>query len=167
VDFVTSQSGEQFGVEARGPEGVAHCGSWVEAGLNCRLALAPGPTHVVISHAMQLTRDLVVPPGRSEVRLSRGAGPLPLVAGAVLAGAGVGSYFFFKHRADTSTTGAKVAAWQYAVSGGGVAAGLGLLLYGILSTDSLVLKPVVESAPLKVGVLPVQGGMAAAAMAQF
>jgi hypothetical protein len=121
----------------------------------------------VISRGMQLTRDLVVPPGRSEVRLARGAGPLPLVAGAVLAGAGVGSYFYFKHRADSSTPVEKVAAWQYAVSGGGVAAGLGLFLYGILSTDSLDLKPLAESAPLRVGVAPVQGGVAAAATARF
>lgn len=167
VDFVTAQTGEQFGVEARGAEGIAHCSSSVEVGLSCRLKLAPGPTHVVISRGMQLTRDLVVPPGRSEVRLARGTGPLPLVAGVVLAGAGVGSYFYFKHRADTSTPVEKLAAWQYAVSGGGVAAGLGLFLYGILSTDSLDLKPLAESAPLRVGVGPVQGGVAAAATALF
>jgi hypothetical protein len=167
VDFVTAQTGEQFGVEARGAEGIAHCNSGVEVGLSCRLALAPGPTHVVISRGMQLTRDLVVPPGRSEVRLARGAGPLPLVAGIVLAGAGVGSYVYFNHHADTSTPGQEVPAWQYAVSGGGVAAGLGLFLYGILSTDSIDLKPLSESAPVRVGVAPVPGGVAAAATALF
>ena len=167
MDFVTAQAGEEFGVEARGAEGIAHCGSWVEVGRSCRLALAPGPAHVVISRGMQLSRDLVVPPGRSEVRLAHGAGPLPLVAGVVLAGAGAASYLYFKHHADISTPVVKVAPWQYAVSGGGVAAGLGLFLYGILSTDSLVLKPLAESAPLRVGVVPLEGGVAAGAMALF
>ncbi len=151
VDFVTAQNGEQFGVEARGAEGIAHCASSVEVGASCRLALAAGPAHVVISRGMQLTRDLVV----------------PLIAGVVLAGGGVGSFFYFKHRADTSTPVQKVSAWQYAVSGGGVAAGLGLILYGILPPDSLVLKPLTESAPLRVGLAPVQGGVAAAATALF
>jgi hypothetical protein len=89
---------------------------------------------------MDLTRDITVPAGRSEVRLSRGAGPLPLVAGALLIGGGAGSFVYFKHHADTAVPAQKVAGWQTAASFGAVAVGVGLLLYGILSTDSLDLR---------------------------
>ena len=140
VDFVTTQGNEEFGVEARGPDGIARCGSWVQVGLSCRLQLAPGRTHVVVTHAMDLTRDITVPVGRSEARLSRGAGPLPLILGALLLGGGGGSYLLFKHQADNSVPAKTVAGWQYGVSGGAAVIGIGLLLYGILSTDSLDLK---------------------------
>ena len=140
VDFVTAQGNEEFGVEARGPDGIARCGSWVQVGLSCRLQLAPGRTHVVVTHAMDLTRDITVPVGRSEARLSRGAGPLPLILGALLLGAGGGSYLLFKHQADNAVPAKTVAGWQYGVSGGAAVIGIGLLLYGILSTDSLDLK---------------------------
>ena len=141
VDFVTSQANEEFGVEARGADGIARCGSWVQAGLSCRLNLAPGKTHIVVTRAMDFTRDVEVPVGRSEARLSRGAGPLPVIVGALLIAGGAGSYLAFKHQADNASPPGKVAGWQYAVSGGAAAVGLGVLLYGIFSTDSLDLKP--------------------------
>jgi hypothetical protein len=139
VDFVTSQN-DEFGVEARGANGIARCGSWVQAGLSCRLQLAPGKTHVVVTRAMDLTRDINVPVGRSEARLSKGAGPLPIILGALLVGGGAGSFFYFKHQADNATPPKEVASWQYAASGGAAAVGLGLLLWGIFSTDSIDLK---------------------------
>ncbi|MCA1828666.1 MAG: PEGA domain-containing protein [Myxococcales bacterium] len=145
VDFITSQNNEEFGVEARGTNGIARCGSWVQVGLSCRLQLAPGKTHLVITRAMDLTRDLTIPAGRSEARLSRGAGPLPIILGALLIGGGAGSFFYFKHQADNAVPVDKIATWQYAASGGAAAVGLGLVLYGILSTDSIDLRQLSES----------------------
>ena len=96
------------------------------------------------------------------------------VALTLLVGGGAGSYFYFKHHADTSTPVQKVAAWQYAASGGGAVVGLGLLAYGLVFTDSLEMKPLVDSAApqtksaqLQLGATPIPGGLAAGASARF
>ncbi|HEX9578208.1 MAG TPA: hypothetical protein VF993_10690, partial [Myxococcales bacterium] len=177
VDFV-AEGGEQYTVEVRSADGVARCDQPVQAGRSCRLYVPAGNATVTVGGAASLKRDLVVPRGRSEAHISRGASALPVVAGALFIGAGLGSYFFFDSQrtvADPFTQQKEsISPVAYATAGGGVVLGVILLIYGLSSSDSIDLQSTAPPAgakktPVKmqIGAVPAAGGMAGVATLRF
>jgi hypothetical protein len=168
LDFVT-EGNEQYTVEVRSAEGVARCDKSVATGRNCRLHVPAGRAQVIVGGATNMTRDVQVPKGRSEARISKGASAAPVVFGLLFMGAGVTSYFIFdsKRQVNDPFTQQKeaISPVAYATAGGGVLLGLILFIYGVSSHDSIDLQPLAappsgqKKPPVKMQISPSPGGM--------
>jgi hypothetical protein len=179
LDFVTEGT-EQYTVEVRSTEGVVRCEKPVKTGQGCRIHVPPGKAQVTVAGATNMSREVLVPKGRSEARISKGASAAPVVFGLLFVGAGIGSYVFFDSQRVNNTdpfTDAKdaISPVAYATAGGGVLLGLILFIYGVSSRDSIDVAPpstpgAKKPPPVKVdvvGAVPTPGGMAGVAMLRF
>jgi hypothetical protein len=149
VDF-TTEGGEQYTVEVRSTDGIARCDQPVKTGRPCRLYVPVGKASVTVGGATRLTRDIQVPRGRSEARISKGASAAPVLFGLLFMGAGVGSYFLFDSQRIVSDpfTGSKdpITPVAYATAGGGLLLGVILFIYGVSSNDSVEMQAAAPAA---------------------